>query len=176
MRPCGFALLLALALPACSVEPSRPVSGTSKHEVVLSGVKVDRFEGDRIRYRATLRELRLDRIDGRVRGAALTVDVLGDEGETAPRARLFAPEASTRLGSDTIELGGGVRIVDAEARVLSSERMRYTGSDGRLVTEAPVTLEGENFRARGRALGATKDSRVVEVLGPIEARAVAAEP
>jgi LPS export ABC transporter protein LptC len=167
----GFLIkLAACAAIACSSPPRDDVASAAKpaeNQVLFEGVRIDRWEEDRLRYRARIRSVRLDRESGHVLGETVAADVLDRQGET--EARVTAPRMTSDLRSRRVRLLDGVVITDRQRRTLRSETLDYDSAADRMETSEPVQIEGDNFRATGRRLFGQPREGHLEVDGPTTA-------
>lgn len=168
----GFLIKAAfLAMNACSSGSSAKEAGSggapAENQVLFDGVRVDRFERDRLRHRAHLAQARLDRASGTVTGEVVEAQAL--EGEEV-RAEVRAPRMRSELKSRTVTLEGGVTVTDHEGKTLRTETLTYDSARDWLETSAPVSIEGENFHATGGRLTGHARAGRLEVEGPAAGR------
>lgn len=162
--------ILLVSLSACTLDPPRKVTlaeGLPRTEnvVELEGVAVDRFDRDQLATRAEMRRAKVDRAEGTIAGEE--VGILAYDETKALAARVEAPRGVAKRGTATLE--GGVSLRDREGRVLRSERMIYDADRGTVTAPGEVTIEGENFVARGTSLIYTQKDSLIEVTGPLSA-------
>lgn len=131
----------------------------------LRGVTLDRFEGDRLRHRATIERAELDRVRGDVAGAGIRVELEGDDPQ-APRAVATADRGRSTFASKLVILEGHVRVRDHTGRTLGAELLTYDFARDVADAPAPVTLDGANFHAEGGALHLDRVAGTAEVAGP----------
>lgn len=162
-------ILLGAFVVACNPPPVTAVP-TARQQVLLEGVIIDRFEGDRLRDRTAVRRAELDRASGVVRGDQVRTELYGATGPLVPRGELSAEHATSELGPGRVTLEGGVRLADPEGRVVRTERLVYEGPSERISTDAVVSLEGQNFRAQGQGLVGQLDQGIIEIGAPLSAR------
>lgn len=166
-RALVFLLFLAAS---CTLDPPRKetlVEGLPPTEniVQLKGVAIDRFERDRLRTRAELREAHIDRERGTIAGEDVAIRVLDEAGDTT--AAIRAPRGRAQHGSAVLE--GGVVLTDRDQRVVRSETMVYDGANDQISVPGPVTIEGSNFRASGASLIGMRRDQLIDVTGPLTA-------
>jgi hypothetical protein len=170
---------------------------TVGHLAELDGVTLDRFEDDRLRYRATIDHVHFDRTSGIARGEGVAVGILEKEPDsrvpgraerslraqrgtpTRPddpenRARFIkvhveAPRGESALKARTVKLEGGVVINDLDGRTMRTELATYDAPSDQLEAPGEVTLEGANFRAVGASLHGKAVAGAFEVGGPAHA-------
>lgn len=157
---------------ACSVDPPRKVTLAEEvprggQVVELEGVTVDRFRDDRLASRARLVRASIDREKNVLQGEGLEA--------VAETATITAPRAHGELGDKTVVLEGGVVLRDAEGRTVRSDRMIYHAGDDTFTAPGEVTVEGENFRARGTSLVMKRGEQLLEIGGPATATISAAK-
>ena len=140
--------------------------------MLFEQVRIDRWEQDRLRYRARIRSVRLDRDSGHMIGE--TVDIESLDRTAQVDARVTAPRMVSDLRSRLVRLEGGVVAVDRDRRTLRSETLQYDSGADRLETSAPVEIEGDNFRALGRRLTGQPRAGHLEVEGPSTATVTSA--
>lgn len=162
--------ILLVFLTACTLDPPRKVTlaeGLPRTEnvVELEGVAVDRFDRDRLATRAEMQSAKVDRAEGTIAGER--VGILAYDETNALAARLEAPRGVAKRGTAT--LSGGVTLRDREGRVMRSESMIYDADRGTVTAPSEVTIEGENFIARGTSLVYSQKDDLVEVTGPLTA-------
>lgn len=158
--------LATLAATSCST-PARDEEVGSKpaeHQVLFEGVRIERWEQDRLRYRARIRNARLDRDSGHVTGETVRADVLDEAAQV--EARVTAPRMVSDLRSGRVSLESGVAVTDRDRRTLRTETLRYDSRADQLETSAPVEIEGENFRASGGRLSGQPRGGRLFVEGP----------
>ncbi len=169
VRAHGFRVcLLVAALARCTLPPPPTPPPESDHRARLEGVVVDRFEHDDLASSTHLDRAVVDRETGLVEGEQATARVLGEGPE--PRAVITAPRAEADLRARTVRMSGGVRLVDDEGRVLTTDVIRYRAAEDDLRSQGAVRVEGEGFTVDGaRLVGKPKAGRL-KLEGPVEAR------
>ena len=144
---------------ACSAPPApsvRPEAPAGPHELVVEGVRVERWVEGQLRLSAVLS----------AEGVALVArDALG-----APLGYLSSHALVADLAGAQVELRGDVVLEDTHGRTLTATHAIYTSGDQRVVAPGRVQVQGANFRADGRRLRADLGPGVVEVDGPLRAR------
>jgi LPS export ABC transporter protein LptC len=158
--------LATLAALSCST-PARDESAGSKpaeNQVLFEDVRIDRWEQDRLRYRAYLGSVRLDRESGHVLGESVRADVLDREARI--ETRVTAPRLVSDLRSRLVRLEQGVVVRDEAGRTLRTETLQYDSGADQLETSAPVEIEGDNFRANGGRLSGQPRAGQLEIEGP----------
>lgn len=172
----GFLIVLAIVTVSCSTAPREDErdrsSEPAEHQVLFEGVRIDRYEQDRLRYRALIRSARLDRESGHLAGETVAADSLDDDAQID--ARVTAPRMLSDLRSRRVRLEDGVVITDRAGRTLRTETLDYDSAADRLETSAPVRIEGENFHATGGRLTGQPRAGQLEVEGPTTATVTAA--
>ncbi|MCB9648342.1 MAG: LPS export ABC transporter periplasmic protein LptC [Deltaproteobacteria bacterium] len=150
--------------------PPAPASGEPLPEgqVRLTDVVMDRFERDHLRERAQVESMTLARSARAARGKGVEVEVRAKAPDAGP-TRLFAPMGAVDMRTQRTFLTGGVRVVDAAGRTLTTEALTHEGAENVVRSEHPVTLEGENFRIQGAGFVLRPDADDLQVAGPIQA-------
>jgi lipopolysaccharide export system protein LptC len=166
--------VLLLLLVGCTLDPPRKqtlVEGLPPTEnvVELENVAIDRFEVDRLSARARLAKAHIDRARGVILGEEVAISVLDEVGEQT--ADIRAPVAKAKAGTAVLE--GGVVLTDREGRVVRTETMIYTSASDTITAPNAVTIDGENFHARGASLVATRRAQLINVAGPVTATVAA---
>ena len=161
--------LATLASVSCTtpVRDDAPGSKPAEHQVLFEEVRIDRWSQDRLRYRARIRSVRLDRESGQVTGETVSADVLDRAAQI--EAQVTAPRMVSDLRSGDVSLEAGVAVTDRDRRTLRTETLRYDSSGDRLETSAPVEIEGENFRAKGGRMTGQPRAGQLFVDGPTTA-------
>lgn len=160
--------LLVAALARCTLPPSPTPPPESDHRARLEGVVVDRFEHDDLASSTHLERAVVDRETGKVEGEQATARVLGEGPE--PRAVITAPRAEADLRARTVRMSGGVRLVDDEGRVMTTDVIRYRAAEDDLQSEGAVRVEGAGFTVDGARLVGKPKAGQLELEGPVEAR------
>lgn len=162
---------------ACSAPPApsvRPEAPAGPHELVVEGVRVERWVEGQLRLSAEAARARADRRRGvlSAEGVALVArDELG-----APLGYLSSHALLADLAGAQVELRGAVVLEDTHGRTLTATHAVYTSGDQRVVAPGRVQVQGANFRAEGRRLRADLGPGLVEVDGPLSARVQAKAP
>ena len=156
---------------ACSAPPApsvRPEAPAGPHELVVEGVRVERWVEGQLRLSAEAARARADRRRG----------VLSAEGVAlgAPLGYLSSHALLADLAGAQVELRGDVVLEDTHGRTLTATHAIYTSGDQRVVAPGRVQVQGANFRAEGRRLRADLGPGLVEVDGPLSARVQAKAP
>lgn len=156
---------------ACSAPPVpsvRAEAPAGPHELVVEGVRVERWVDGRLRLSAEAARARADRRRGvlSAEGVALTAR---DEHEV-PLGYLSSHSLAADLAGARVELHGDVVLEDTHGRTLTATHAVYTAGDQRVVAPGRVQVEGANFRAAGRRLRADLEPGTIEVAGPLSAR------
>jgi LPS export ABC transporter protein LptC len=166
-------LILVWAFAACTRNETHglppPTSARTKsQEALLEGVRIDRYENDRLRYHVNLVHASLDRETDVATGEGVEIEVL-EKDTSALKARITAPRGKSALRSKVIDLWDGVVMKDVEGRTLKGDAMTYDAASDRLTSQGPVTLEGDNFRAVGVSLSGQPQKGVLDVAPPVRA-------
>lgn len=139
----------------------------------LDGVSIERFEADRLIFKAEVESAELDRGSGSATGRGVVIRVFDREGSASgnveERARVQAPLAAADLRARSLTLEGGVVIRDREGRRMFTERVTYDAPSEIVSAPRPVDLEGDNFRARGASLVGHRIDEVLEIGGAVSA-------
>lgn len=159
---------MAAALARCTLPPTPAPPPESDHRARMEGVVLDRFEDDRRVSTSHFDRADVDRETGVVRGERATVRVMGESAEV--RATITAPKAEADLRAREVRMLGGVRLVDDEGRVMTTEAMRYRSEGDRLESESAVTLTGDNFTVEGSRLTGQPRTGALKLQGPVRAR------
>jgi lipopolysaccharide export system protein LptA len=170
----GRRVIIAVTLvwmAGCSVDPPRKVTLAEEvprggQVVELDGVTVDRFRKDRLASRARLEQATLDREKNTLEGTGIRV--------VAETATITAPRGHGELGDKAVVLEGGVVMIN-EGHTVRSDRMIYDAAKETITAPGEVTVEGENFRARGRSLVMKRNEQLLEIEGPTTATITAVE-
>lgn len=161
-----FAIVMSLALVGCGAPPAASdAPPLERGQVVLDGVTAHRFAQDEVAHRARVSRITFTRGEDQVVGTGVEARLRGPEGAAT---EISAPKAIWSTEDQTTRLSGGVRIRDADGRVLETDRLRHDGATDRLHSDAPVVLRGENFEARGQGLEGRVSERLT-LQGPVEA-------
>jgi LPS export ABC transporter protein LptC len=164
----GFLIKLAIVSTVACSPRTRDAADVGPNpeanQVLFEGVRIDRFEKDRLRTRARIRSARLDRESGHVTGGSVEAEVYDET--SALEARVTSPRMVSDLRSHVVRLEEGVVITDRVGRTLRTETIQYDSSADRLETSAKVEIDGDNFHAKGGRMTGQPRAGLLELEGP----------
>ncbi|MEE2900791.1 MAG: LPS export ABC transporter periplasmic protein LptC [Myxococcota bacterium] len=133
---------------------------TSPNQFVLENVSAERFSKGERKFQATARRANIDRRSGKIVADEVVIHTKDAKAE--------AREASGNLNEENVYFEKDIVVTDQTGRIIRTEQATFNTSKSLLVSNSTVTLEGENFSAKGRNLEANFQNKTIKVNGPLK--------
>jgi len=160
---CQGALVAACAPAPPAAPPAVPAPGA--HELIVEGVRAERWIDGHPRLAAEARRGTLDRRAGQITAEDLVLVARDPSG--AERGRLVARAAIADVRGQRAELDGQVTIVDPAGRTITATHATYLGATQIVEVPGPVAITGANFSARGPSMIVSLATETATVPGPV---------
>jgi|GEM_PF-5204814 len=133
---------------------------TSPNQFVLENVSAERFSDGERKFQATARRANIDRRSGKIIANEVVIHTKDAKAE--------AKKVSGNLNEEQVYFEKNIVVRDQMGRIIRTDQATFNTAKSLLVTNSTVTLEGQNFSAKGRNLEADFQNKVIKVDGPLK--------
>jgi LPS export ABC transporter protein LptC len=82
---------------------------------------------------------------------------------------MIGDKAKLRTDTKDMEISGNVKIVSDKGDNLTTDILKYSGSERRIYTEAPVKMDSPRMQVRGVGMSISLDDKDVALLSRVKA-------